>query len=122
TLKYLKKNPVVYEKINTLGDLARNELSKVFEELKIKVEITGTGSLFMIHFLNDKIKKINNASDVALSNTALLLNYNMALMSKFNIFFLPLKMGAFSNANEKEDVHELVNATRMIFESNKHDN
>jgi glutamate-1-semialdehyde 2,1-aminomutase len=76
----------------------------------------------MIHFLNDKIKKINNASDAALSNTALLLNYNLALMSKFNIFFLPLKMGAFSNANEKEDVYELVNATRMIFESNKHNN
>ena len=122
TLKYLKKNPVVYEKINALGDLARNELSKVFEELKIEVEITGIGSLFMIHFLNDKIKKINNASDVALSNTALLLNYNLALMSKFNIFFLPLKMGAFSNANEKEDVYELINATRMIFESNKHNN
>jgi glutamate-1-semialdehyde 2,1-aminomutase len=122
TLKYLKKNPVVYEKINALGDLARNELSKVFEELKIEVEITGIGSLFMIHFLNDKIKKINNASDVALSNTALLLNYNLALMSKFNIFFLPLKMGAFSNANQKEDVYELVNATRMIFESNKHNN
>jgi glutamate-1-semialdehyde 2,1-aminomutase len=122
TLKYLKKNPVVYEKINALGDLARNELSKVFEELKIEVEITGTGSLFMIHFLNVKIKKINNASDVALSNTALLLNYNLALMSKFNIFFLPLKMGAFSNANQKEDVYELVNATRMIFESNKHNN
>jgi hypothetical protein len=29
-------------------------------------------------------------------------------------------MGAFSNANEKEDVYELVEATRSIFENNKH--
>jgi glutamate-1-semialdehyde 2,1-aminomutase len=120
TLNYLKKNPNVYEKINSLGDLARSELSKVFEELKIEVEITGIGSLFMIHFLNDKIRKIDNALDAALSNTELLLNYNLALISKYNIFFLPLKMGAFSNANEKEDVYELVEATRSIFENKKH--
>jgi glutamate-1-semialdehyde 2,1-aminomutase len=119
TIKYLKKNPTVYEKINSLGELVRIELSKLFKELKIEAEITGIGSLFMIHFLNDKIKKINNAADVALSNTELLLNYNLALIAKFNIFFLPLKMGAFSNAHDKEDVYELVEATRMIFQDNK---
>lgn len=74
----------------------------------------------MIHFLNNKIKKINNATDVALSNTELLLNYNLALIAKFNIFFLPLKMGTFSNAHDKEDVCELVEATRMIFQNNKY--
>ena len=59
--KVFKKNPTVYEKINSLGDVARKELSKLFNELKIEAEITGIGSLFMIHFLNDKVKKINNA-------------------------------------------------------------
>ena len=73
----------------------------------------------MIHFLNDKIKQIDNAVDVALSNTELLLYYNLALIAKFHIFFLPLKMGAFSNAHDKEDVYELVEATRMIFQNNK---
>ena len=53
--------------------------------------------------------------DVALSNTELLLNYNLALIAKFNIFFLPLKMGAFSYAHDKEDVYELVEATRHDF-------
>ncbi len=95
TLKYLKNNPTVYEKINFLGDFARNELSKLFEELNIDTEITGIGSLFMIHFLNDKIKKINNALDVALSNNELLFNYNLALIAKFNIFFLPHENGCF---------------------------
>ncbi len=41
TLKYLKNNPSVYDNINSLGDLARKELSKLFKELKIDVEITG---------------------------------------------------------------------------------
>jgi glutamate-1-semialdehyde 2,1-aminomutase len=119
TLKYLKNNPNVYDKINSLGDFARNELSKLFNEMKIETEITGIGSLFMIHFLNDKVKKINNALDVALANNDLLFNYNLALIAKFNIFFLPLKMGAFSYAHDKEDVHKLVEATRQIFQNNK---
>ena len=29
-------------------------------------------------------------------------------------------MGAFSNAHNKEDVYELVEATRMIFQNNKY--
>jgi glutamate-1-semialdehyde 2,1-aminomutase len=119
TLKFLKKNPTVYEKINSLGDLARNELSKLFKELKIDVKITGYGSLFMIHFLNDKVREINNALDSALTNNELLFNYQFALIAKYNIFFLPLKMGAFSNAHEKEDVHKLLEATREIFQNNK---
>jgi glutamate-1-semialdehyde 2,1-aminomutase len=119
TLKYLKNNPNVYEKINSLGDIARNELSKLFKELQIESEITGIGSLFMIHFLNDKVKKINSALDVSLSNTELLLNYNLALIAKHNIFFLPMKMGAFSYAHEKEDVYKLVEATRQIFSTVK---
>jgi glutamate-1-semialdehyde 2,1-aminomutase len=87
--------------------------------MKIDAEITGIGSLFMIHFLNDKVKKINNALDVALANNDLLFNYNLALIAKFNIFFLPLKMGAFSYAHDKEDVYKLVEATRQIFQNNK---
>jgi glutamate-1-semialdehyde 2,1-aminomutase len=119
TLKYLRNNPNVYEKINSLGDIARKELSKLFKELQIESEITGIGSLFMIHFLNDKVKKINSALDVSLSNTELLLNYNLALIAKHNIFFLPMKMGAFSYAHEKEDVNKLVEATRQIFSTVK---
>ena len=43
TLKSLKNNPNVYEKINSLGDVARKELSKLFKELEIESEITGIG-------------------------------------------------------------------------------
>jgi len=120
TLKHLKNNPLIYEKINYLGDLVRTEMSKLFEELKIETDITGIGSLFMIHFLNDKIKKINNALDASLANTELLFKYNLALIAKFNIFFLPMKMGSISYAHEKEDVFKLVEATRHIFQNKNH--
>jgi glutamate-1-semialdehyde 2,1-aminomutase len=55
--------------------------------------------------------------DAALSNKELLNNYNLALLARHNIFFLPGKMGAFSNAHEKKDSIRLLNATRNIFEN-----
>jgi glutamate-1-semialdehyde 2,1-aminomutase len=85
--------------------------------MKIKAEVTGIGSLFMIHFLNDKVRSINSALDAALSNKEMLNNYNLALMANHEIFFLPGKMGAFSNAHDKKDSMKLLNATRSIFEN-----
>ncbi len=122
TLKYLKKNPEVYEKINFLGELTRIELTKLFEELRVKAQVTGIGSLFMTHFLNDKINKIENAVDASLSDKKLLFDYNLALMAKHDIFFLPMKMGAYSNSHDKYDVYNLLDSTRSIFERNKKQN
>jgi len=75
--------------------------------------------LFMVHFLNERTDRIENAIDAALGDRELLVNYNLALMAKHNIFFLPGKMGAFSNENDKKDVISLVDSTRRIFEQNK---
>jgi len=119
TLKELRKNPEIYEKINILGEIARKELSKLFVELGIRVQVTGMGSLFMVHFLSERTERIENAVDAALGDKELLINYDLALMAKHDIFFLPGKMGAFSNANDKKDVTRLVEATRRIFEQNK---
>lgn len=119
TLKTLRKNTSIYDKINDLGEFTRIGLFRLFNELKIKAEITGIGSLFMIHFLNDNVKAINNALDAALSNKEMLNKYNLALMTNHDIFFLPGKMGAISNAHEKKDLIKLIDSTRDIFENSK---
>ena len=71
----------------------------------------------MVHFLNDNVRSRNSALDAALSNKEMLNNYNLALMANHNIFFLPGKMGAFSNAHDKKDSIKLLNATRSVFEN-----
>jgi glutamate-1-semialdehyde 2,1-aminomutase len=119
TLKQLRKNPGIYEKINILGEITRKELAKLFVELGIRVHVTGIGSLFMVHFLREETDRIENAVDAALADREILTKYNLALMAKHNIFFLPGKMGAFSNANNNKDVTRLVESTRRIFEQNK---
>jgi glutamate-1-semialdehyde 2,1-aminomutase len=118
TLKYLKENKIsVYEKLDRLGNLTRNGLAKIFSEAKIDVEITGTGSLYLMHFLQKTSKKITNATDVAMTNKEVLKKYHTALMTNFGIFFLPQKMGAFSDSHDYSDVKKLLSATRSIVDS-----
>jgi glutamate-1-semialdehyde 2,1-aminomutase len=118
TLTHLKDNKIkVYEKLDRLGNLTRNGLTKIFSEAKIDAQITGAASLFLMHFLDDTSKKITNATDVAMSNNDLLRKYHTALMAYYGIFFLPLKMGTFSDSHDENDVKKLLSATRSIVSS-----
>jgi glutamate-1-semialdehyde 2,1-aminomutase len=118
TLEFLQYNKkIVYSKINELGAYTRKELQKMFDENKSDVKITGIGSLFNVHFLNDDVREINNATDVALTDKEKLRKYHFALISNHKIFFLPSKMGAISYQHSKEDIDKLLNSTRSIIES-----
>jgi glutamate-1-semialdehyde 2,1-aminomutase len=118
TLKYLKEHKKrIYTKIDKLGKNTRNGLKKIFAEAKINVQVTGSGSLYLTHFLNNMVNKISNATDAAMSDKELLRRYHLAMMAKHKIFFMPLKMGAFSEAHDENDVERLLSATRSIVDS-----
>jgi glutamate-1-semialdehyde 2,1-aminomutase len=121
TLNYLKSNKqTIYAKLNSLGEQLRKRLTRLFNDSKINVKVTGMGSLFMPHFLgrrdNNK-DKVDNALDVATSNQKLLHMYHISLMARHNIFFLPGKMGCFSVAHNTNDLERLISATEAIVES-----
>jgi glutamate-1-semialdehyde 2,1-aminomutase len=118
TLKHLKQNKsTIYPRINKIGAIIRKGLKKVFSEEGIDVDVTGIGSLFMTHFLNKDIRKINSALDVGLSNRDLLRKYHFALIARHNMFFLPEKMGAISSMHSMKDAEHLIDATRQIVQS-----
>ena len=118
TLDYISKNrKTVYNKINKLGDMARDGLKKLFSDYGLKTEVTGIGSLFLTHFLSNKVSEITNANDVALSDNDTLAKYHFSLMAKYGIFFLPHKMGAISIVHDAKDIQNLINATEKIIES-----
>src|SRR6185503_18154292 len=50
TLRFLKNNKSIYDKIDKLGDLARAGLAKIFEGAEIPCKVTGLNSIFMTHF------------------------------------------------------------------------
>jgi glutamate-1-semialdehyde 2,1-aminomutase len=111
TLSTLKNNNNVYSKIERLGERTRKNLDRVFDG---KVITTGRGSLFMTHFVTDKITQIQNSTDVSRCNSKLLHRYHFEMIAKDGIFFLPGKLGAFSNAHSDADVKSLTDASERF--------
>jgi len=115
TMTFLKNNKEkIYSTINGLGEASRIKLKRIFEDSGVVVEVTGIGSLFQVHFLNSNVKKISNATDVAMADQQKLNDYNLHLISDYGVFFLPTKMGAISFAHKLEDIESLLSATEDI--------
>lgn len=113
TLSELKSGKTIYSKINSLGDFARKELTKIFDG---KVVVTGKGSLFMTHFVKDGVTEVINSAQAAKCDTSLLNKYHFKMIAHDGIFFLPGKLGAVSNAHTKEDIKKMINATETFQE------
>ncbi len=107
-LQHLKKNSSLYKKIGKLGEMARRELAKTFDG---KVITTGKGSLFMTHFVTDKVAEVKNAADAARCNTEMLHRYHFEMIAKDEIFFLPGKLGAVSSVHSEADIKQMIRAS-----------
>lgn len=101
----------IYPKISALGDRARDALAKTFDG---RVHVTGTGSLFLTHFLKDDVCEVQSASDAAACDTGLLERYHFELLARDGIFFLPAKLGAISGAHSAADVKNLKMASERF--------
>jgi len=118
TLDVLKnKKSTLYKKLEGLGNDTTKMLKKIFLD---DVIITGKGSLFMTHFPRNGMTSIDNAADAAKCDSTKLFNYHFGMIVRDGIFFLPGKLGAFSDAHSKEDVKNMKNATeRFVSELKK---
>ena len=111
TLRVLKANPNIYASINQMGEDARSDTARILGD---KVSVTGAGSMFMTHFLNDEVKSVTNAADAAQCDQNALRHYHMHLLGMSEIFFLPGKMGAISMAHTSKDIKDLASATEKF--------
>jgi len=111
TLKILRSKKSTYSKINMLGEFARKELEKVFDG---KIAVTGKGSLFMTHFLKDGITEVTNSAQVAKCDLQMLAKYHFKMIAHDEIFFLPGKLGAISDAHSKEDIKKMISASEKF--------
>ena len=102
------KGNTLYERLNMLGSEARKMLDKKFAG---DVITTGAGSLFLTHFLKGKISEIKNATDAAKCNIQKLHDYHFHMIANDKIFFLPGKLGAFSDIHTKSDITAIMKST-----------
>ena len=111
TLDVLKKKKnTLYKKLDTLGMDTTKMLKKIFCD---DVIVTGKGSLFMTHFPRSGIDDINNASDAAKCDSTKLFKYHFEMIARDGIFFLPGKLGAFSDAHSKSDIKTIAKSTDL---------
>jgi len=113
-LKKKKNSP--YEKINAFGVKARKEIDRVFAG---KTITTGIGSIFLTHFIKNGIGKIQNATDAAMCDVDLLHRYHFDMITNNGIFFLPGKLGAFSDSHSQSDVKSLITASERFSQNMK---
>ena len=109
TLSELKtKKMNVYPKLESIGNYTRKNLEKVFDG---KVIVTGMGSLFMTHFVKDGVTKVTSAEHAFRCDVEMLHNYHFKMIAQDGIFFLPGKLGAFSNIHTETDAKLIVKAS-----------
>ncbi len=103
-----KKGNMLYRKINKFGSETRKMLDKKFDG---HVITTGTGSLFLTHFLTNSATEIKNATDAAKCNIKKLHDYHFHMIANDKIFFMPGKLGAFSDVHSKSDIAIMAKST-----------
>ena len=108
TLSELKSNGMAYQRLEKMGDAARKGLRKAFGEM---AKVTGTGSLFMVHFVKDGTDHILGGADASRCDTSLLRRYHFKMIAEDRIFFLPGKMGAISAAHTRQEIEDVVRAS-----------
>ncbi len=110
TLDALKNGKSIYSKLDGLGEKTRKQLAKA---LLGNAVVTGKGSLFMTHFTKENME-IKNAADAARCNSKMLQRFHFEMIVKDGVFFLPGKLGAFSNAHSDSDVKTLVRSAERF--------
>ena len=109
TLTTIKnKGNKFYQKLNSFGAETRRMLDKKFGG---SVITTGIGSLFLTHFLSNAIYEIDSAADAAKCNIRKLHDYHFHMIANDGIFFLPGKLGAYSDAHTKSDINTIAKST-----------
>jgi glutamate-1-semialdehyde 2,1-aminomutase len=106
TLKILEDGELI-NKLNRVGDKIREQLREILEAHGVDVQVTGTSSLFNIHFTREEVKDANAAFK---ADRKKLIDYHLRLIAN-GVFFLPTHTGALSTAHSEADIQKLLSET-----------
>jgi glutamate-1-semialdehyde 2,1-aminomutase len=107
TINILEHSPV-YEHIDRLGDIARDELNRIFQDADFPAQAVGLGSIFCIHMTNKKpLKDISGYTHYDHAQYKKMFNF---LLENGIVILLPEIMhGGISYAHTEKDIKHLTN-------------
>lgn len=106
TLRILEDGRFI-DKLNTLGEKVRERMKMIFEENGAVAQVTGTSSLFNVHFTKERPK---NANDVFRADRNKQIEYDLNLIAN-GVFVLPTHTAALSTAHSESDIEKLLSVT-----------
>jgi glutamate-1-semialdehyde 2,1-aminomutase len=107
TMLKLLEDGTIIRQLNRRCAKLRQQLKEIFEQNRVDVQVTGEGSLFLVHFTREEIKDVYSVSR---ADKQRLDDYHMNLMMN-DVFFLPRKLGALSKAHTEADLERLLTKT-----------
>ncbi|HXX88457.1 MAG TPA: glutamate-1-semialdehyde 2,1-aminomutase [Candidatus Acidoferrum sp.] len=107
TLRILENGKLI-DKLNAVGERVRKQMTKIFEEKDIAAQITGTSSLFNVHFTKEKVTDARGVSESDLRRQ----NECDLNLIRNGIFKLPTHTAALSTAHSETDIEKLLSVTR----------
>jgi len=116
TLDVMERNNIV-EHTNNIGNMIRNGLRNLIDDLGVAAEVTGLGSLFHIHFSDKQIRTARDAED-ADQNLTLILHERLL---NHGIHFFAGRLGFLSGAHGKDDIGYTLNAIKTVLEELRND-
>lgn len=102
--------PEVYRRLAEVTEYLRHGLREVGRELEVPVQVTGLGSLFGIHFLDDDLVGYR---DIAKADSAFRHEVFLGLLNE-GILIAPNLVGAVSTVINEPEVDAFVDAFRRV--------
>lgn len=116
TINVLEHSPV-YDHIDKLGSVAREEMNRAFEDAGFPAQAVGVGSMFSIH-MTDK-KPVKDVSGFAYYDHAQCKRMFNFLLENGIVMLLPEMLhGGISYAHTEKDTRYLTNTVREYVKSN----
>jgi glutamate-1-semialdehyde 2,1-aminomutase len=112
-LDVLLERPELYDELDRLGDEMRSGLEKVLHDLGVEAHVTGTGSLWGLHFGPSRPESVRDR-DTGGTPIALLLAARLA--EERVLMSAPVHLGFLSTAHSDEDVSRALEAHRRALE------
>jgi glutamate-1-semialdehyde 2,1-aminomutase len=106
TVRILEDGQLI-NKLNLLGQEVREKTRKIFDANSVTVQVTGTSSLFNVHFTKDPVKDANSAFRADRNKQ---IDYSLNLIES-GVFVLPSHTAALSTVHSKADVERFLSAT-----------
>ncbi len=113
-LNYLDNNREIYEELDSKGEYVRSKLKEIIEKNKIKAIVTGSGSLYMLHFPYENNIVVNSPQDIGAKTDIYKRDYEFKVRMLNEGIYVMHGGGAISVSHTYEDLNKIIESTEKV--------